>query len=90
MGWLRRVWLFVLVFFTSAFWAVGLFFALFVGLVAADINLSERATIGLGVLAILASYMYRFFQISRLIRESNARMSDRRYQMRLRHLGLAP
>lgn len=86
---LRRLWLFVLVMFTGAFWATGMFFAIFIGIMAINDDISEGAIITIAVASLLASYLYRFFQIRRLIRQSNERMNDHLYRLRLSKLGMA-
>lgn len=60
---LRRLWLFVLVIFTGAFWATGIFFTIFIGIMAINDDISESSAIAIAVFSILVSYLYRFFQI---------------------------
>ncbi len=74
--------------FNAAFYSVALFFVLFCASLWMEYDLPAQGIAGLGVLAALLCFIYRFAQLRRLIRNSDARMADETYTSRLRAVGL--
>jgi hypothetical protein len=84
----RKSYLLIKVVFTSIFWAIGLFFVMFIAALAMNDDLPASQIMLFAAIAVTVSVSYRILQIRRLIRLSNERMADPKYRLLLAKAGV--